>query len=656
MGDMGYSRSREKQRRVDLKRTVLLLPLLLAVATASALPSWWGVRGLNRISDARTFGAGKFSIGFFTDLGISSDTRTALLPGGAEDITNVEFDGTAHIIAGVSLGRAAEMGLSVTYLVNQMKRDSQSAQISGDWEGDDGFSEARLSLKYNVNPSSSRSWFSIMPWAAMSIHDGGYSSFVENGDGWDGVWEHGQPMFELRRPMINSGSFSYGADLLASFDLQPVVLTANVGYHKFNQNFQFTDSRYDANHNVIATQDVDIDVSDQVLRIGAGLEYPVGSTTLFAEVEWNHFLDRNYDDGNGEDYDDHVQVSPGVRFNTSGLAVDIKGTFALSSFDPEWSDLGHGIYQAGGTPSEEDRANRAPFPGGYASSMGIGVNLSYVGDLRSAPARVGGRVYDAETGQALQGSVSTSRAGVSPVTANADGVYSVEVPKGDVTLTASAEGYLPVNRSVSAASGGTYQVDFPLERIVNTGTVSGTVTDASSGAPLSAIVSSGNVSAETNAQGFYSMDLTAGNRTLSAAAAAYGTESATVSVPAGGSVTQNFELDLVVDFDKVYFDLDSDVIRSDARGALDNIAAFLLANPGVSVRITGNTCDLGEEDYNQALGERRATAVRNYLISKGVGEARLNTVSYGESRPDAPNTDEAHRSQNRRAEFIILGR
>jgi len=637
-------------------RSVLFIMLVLVAGTAAALPSWWGVRGLNRISDARTFGAGKFAVGLFTDLGISSDTRTGVLSGEVTDITNTEFDGTAHFIAGLGLGRAAEMGVSVTYLVNQMKRDSESAEISGDWEGDDGFSEARLSLKYNVNPSSTGSWFSIMPWAAFSIHDGGYSSFVENGDGWDGVWEHGQPMFSLRRPMINAGSFSYGADLLASFDLRPLVLTANAGYHQFNQTFQFTDSRYDANHNVVATEVVDMEVSDPVLRAGAGIEYPIGTTTLFAEVEWNHFLDRNFDAGDGEDYDDHIQVSPGVRFNTTGLAVDVKGTFALSTFDPQWSDLGHSLFQAGGTPTEEDRANYAPFPGGYAPSMGIGVNFTYVGDIRSAKATIGGRIYDAATGQALPGTVSIDRAGVGPVTANADGVYSVEVSRGETGLTASAEGYLPMSSTVAAVSGGTHQVDFPLERVQTTGTVSGTVTDASSGLPLAATVTSGSVTAQADAQGFYTMELASGSRTLTASAAAYGSENATVSIPAGASVTQDFQLDLVVDFDKVYFDLDSDVIRGDARTALDNIASFLLANPGVSVTITGNTCDLGEENYNQNLGERRAEAVRNYLIAKGVGEARLGTVSYGESRPDAPNTDETHRSQNRRAEFIILGR
>lgn len=637
-------------------RRVLFIMLVLVAGTAAALPSWWGVRGLNRISDARTFGAGKFAIGLFTDLGISSDARTGVLSGEVTEITNTEFDGTAHIIAGLALGRAAEMGISATYLVNQMKRSSESAEISGDWEGDDGFSEARLSLKYNVNPSSTSSWFSIMPWAAFSIHDGGYSSFVENGDGWDGIWEHGQPMFNLRRPMINSGSFSYGADLLASFDLKPVVLIANAGYHQFNQTFEFTDSRYDANHNVVATELVDMEVSDPVLRAGAGIEYPVGSTTLFAEVEWNHFLDRNFDAGDGEDYDDHIQVSPGVRFNTSGLAVDLKGTFALSTFDPEWSDLGHGLFQAGGSPTVEDRANYAPFPGGYAPSMGFGVNLTYVGDIRSAKATIGGRIYDAATGQALQGTVNTDRAGIAPVTADAEGVYSVEVSRGETSLTATADGYLPLSSSVTAVAGGTHQVDFPLERVQTTGTVSGTVTDAGSGLPLAATVAAGSVTAQADAQGFYSMELPSGSRNLTASAAAYGPESATVSVPAGGSVTQDFQLDLVVDFDKVYFDLDSNVIRSDARAALDNIASFLLANPGVSVTITGNTCDLGEEDYNQNLGERRAEAVRNYLISKGVGEARLGTVSYGESRPDAPNSDESHRSQNRRAEFIILGR
>jgi outer membrane protein OmpA-like peptidoglycan-associated protein len=637
-------------------RKLAVIFLLFAAGTAAALPSFWGVRGINRVSDARTFGSGKYSIGFFGELGISSDTRTGVLPTGVADITNTEFSGTGRFIAGIGFGSSAEMGLSLSYLVNQMKRDSESAAFSGDWEGDDGLSEARVSLKYNFNPASESSWFSLMPWASFAVHDGGYSSFVENGDGWDGIWHWQQPMFELRRPMINSGSLSWGADFLASFDLKPAVVSANLGYHRFSQNFQFTDSRYDASHNVVATQEVDIDVTDQVLRLAAGIEYPIGSTTLFAEVDWHHFLDRNFDAGNDLYYDDHVQVSPGVRFNTTGMAVDLKGSFTVSSFDPQWSDLGHGIFQAGGSPTEEDRANRAPFPGGYPSSFGLGINVSYVGDLRKAPAVVSGRIYDASTGEALMGTVSSSRQGVTPASATAEGMYTIQVPAGSMNLNASAEGYIASTVAVDAASGSTLTVDFPLERIQTAGVVSGTVTDASSGAPLSALVTSGSVSAETDSEGFYSMELAAGSRNLNATAAAYAPASATVDVPAGGTATRDFQLELVVDFDKVYFDLDSDVIRRDARTALDDIAAFLLANPGVTVTITGNTCDLGDENYNQDLGNRRAQAVRSYLISKGVSDARLATVSYGESRPDTPNTSEQNRSQNRRAEFVILGR
>jgi len=634
----------------------LMVLLVALTGAAAALPSWWGTRGLNRVVDARTVGAGKFNIGLFTHLGISGDERTAVINNTQTEITNTEYDGTGYIVTGFGLGRSFELGISVNYLVNQMKRASESAEISGDWEGDDGFSEATASLKWNFNPSSNSVWFGIMPWVSFAIHDGGYSSCVVNGDGWDGIWVADECMYELRRPMINAGSLSYGANLLTTFNLNPAALHVNLGYHKFNQSFEYTDLRYDINHQVTATEAVDMEVEDAVLYAGGGIEYPIGQTTLFVEAEWRHFLDRNFDNGDGEDYDDMIQIAPGIRFNNDGLAIDVTGSFALSDFSPDWSDMGHGLYQAGGSPTVEDRANRAPFPRGYFPQMGVGIGLSYTGTFRNPPAEIGGRIYDSETGEALSGTVSASRDGVDPVNTAQNGTYAMEAPKGRITLTGSAEGYLPVSETVDLASGGTYQVDFPLSRIETSGVVSGTVTDVATGLPLDALVSSGSIRAETGPDGTYSIELPSGNRNLTASASAYGSESAVVAVPAGGTAVHDFQLGLVVDFDKVYFDLDSSVLRRDAKGALDEIAAFLLANPGVSVTITGNTCDLGAEDYNQALAERRAEAVRSYLISKGVSQSRLQTVSYGESRPAAPNTDEEHRALNRRAEFVILGR
>ncbi len=638
-----------------MKYRLMVLAVILSGA-AAALPSWWGTRGLNRVVDARTVGAGRYNVGIFAHLGLSGDERNALINNEETEITNTEYDGTGYIVAGFGLGRSFELGISVNYLVNQMKRDSESAEISGDWEGDDGFSEATASLKWNFNPSSEKIWFGIMPWVSFALYDGGNSSYVVNGDGWDGIWLNDEGIFELRRPMINAGSMSYGANFLTTFSLEPAALHVNLGYQKFNQSFEYTDIRYNADHEVTATEAVDMEVEDAVLYTGAGIEYPVGQTTLFVEAEWRHFLDRNFDNGDGEDYDDMIQIAPGVRFNNDGLAIDVTGSFALSDFSPDWSDLGHGLYQSGGSPTAEDRANYAPFPQGYYPKMGLGIGLSYTGTFRNPPAEIGGRVYDSETGEALYGTVSASRDGVDPVNTAQDGSYAMEASRGEITLTGSAEGYLTESESVDLASGGTYQVDFPLTRIETSGVVSGTVTDIATGQPLDAVVSSGSVQAETGPDGTYSIELPAGNRNLTASASAYGPESAVVAVPAGGTAVQDFQLGLVVDFDKVYFDLDSSVLRRDAKEALDEIAAFLLANPGVSVTITGNTCDLGEEDYNQALAERRAEAVRNYLISKGVSESRLQTVSYGESRPDAPNTDEEHRALNRRAEFVILGR
>jgi outer membrane protein OmpA-like peptidoglycan-associated protein len=634
---------------------VVLVALALSGA-ASALPSWWGTRGVNRVVDARTTGARHFNIGLFGDLGVSADERTGVLDGDVTEITNTEYDGTAYLVAGFGLGSALDLGIRTSYVVNQMKRDGDSAEISGDWEGDQGLSEARVSLKWNFNPSSRGFWFGLMPWAGFAVHDGGYSSFVENGDGFDGIWEHGQAMFQLRRPMINAGSFSYGANLLATMNLDPALFHVNVGYHMFNQSFQFTDARYDAAHQVTDTEDVDIEVEDAVLYTAAAIEYPVGSTTLFGEVEWRHFLDRNFQAGDGEDYDDCIQVSPGVRFNTDGLAIDVTGSFLLSSFDPEWSDLGHALFQAGGSPTTEDRANYAPFPEGYAPAFGLGVGLSYTGEFGRGPAVIGGRVYDAGTGENLAGTVSTSDPGTGSATAQADGMYSIETGyTGGLELTASYEGYLPMSRTMDIEAGESYQADFPLQRIQENGIVTGTVTDAATGDLLNATVAFGSTSVQTT-DGAYSIEVPAGSRTLTASAAGYASESATVQVPSGGTAVQDFELDMVVDFENVYFDFDRDVLRADARAELDAIAQFLLGNPGVSVRITGNADAIGTDDYNQDLAQRRADAVRAYLISKGVSEARLSTVSYGEQEPAAPNDTEANRALNRRAEFIILGR
>ena len=106
-------------------------------------------------------------------------------------------------------------------------------------------------------------------------------------------------------------------------------------------------------------------------------------------------------------------------------------------------------------------------------------------------------------------------------------------------------------------------------------------------------------------------------------------------------------------FEDVHFDFDRYSLRPEATRALDEAVRTLQANPELRIEIEGHTCNIGTAEYNLALGERRATAVRDYLTSRGVGADRLRTVSYGEERPKFDNSREETRRLNRRAALVV---
>jgi peptidoglycan-associated lipoprotein len=105
------------------------------------------------------------------------------------------------------------------------------------------------------------------------------------------------------------------------------------------------------------------------------------------------------------------------------------------------------------------------------------------------------------------------------------------------------------------------------------------------------------------------------------------------------------------DFQPAFFDYDSYTLREDARGALDQDAKLLRDNPNVKITIEGHCDERGTDEYNQALGEKRAQAARDYLVKAGIQTARLSIISYGKERPFDPGHDEAAWSKNRRAHF-----
>ncbi len=106
----------------------------------------------------------------------------------------------------------------------------------------------------------------------------------------------------------------------------------------------------------------------------------------------------------------------------------------------------------------------------------------------------------------------------------------------------------------------------------------------------------------------------------------------------------------------VFFDTNKHELRADARDALAANAAWLRAHPTVRILIEGHCDERNTEEYNLALGWRRAHAVKDYLVSLGVAAERIDTLSLGEERPFATCHDESCWWQNRRAHFVITGR
>lgn len=103
----------------------------------------------------------------------------------------------------------------------------------------------------------------------------------------------------------------------------------------------------------------------------------------------------------------------------------------------------------------------------------------------------------------------------------------------------------------------------------------------------------------------------------------------------------------------VNFAFDSSNLTTTAQANLDKLAQVLVENPDTNINVYGFTDSKGADDYNLRLSERRAAAVKSYLVGKGVASSRLFTMGMGESDPVASNDTEAGRAQNRRVEFAI---
>lgn len=129
---------------------------------------------------------------------------------------------------------------------------------------------------------------------------------------------------------------------------------------------------------------------------------------------------------------------------------------------------------------------------------------------------------------------------------------------------------------------------------------------------------------------------------------------ATTQAPASARVSPLDDPSSVLAQRVIYFDFDKSNIRSEFLDTLTAHAKYLIANPNQKMRIEGYTDERGTVEYNIALGDRRAQAVRRFLLFQGVAPDQLTTVSYGEAHPADPGHNEAAWAKNRRAVLVYL--
>jgi peptidoglycan-associated lipoprotein len=121
-----------------------------------------------------------------------------------------------------------------------------------------------------------------------------------------------------------------------------------------------------------------------------------------------------------------------------------------------------------------------------------------------------------------------------------------------------------------------------------------------------------------------------------------------------GGPVPGTEQDLVVNVgDRVFFGYDSSELTPEGRSQIERQAQWLKTYPAVNVMVEGHCDERGTREYNLALGEKRATAVRNYLVANGVQPTRVQTISYGKERPAVLGADETSWAQNRRGVLVV---
>ena len=176
-------------------------------------------------------------------------------------------------------------------------------------------------------------------------------------------------------------------------------------------------------------------------------------------------------------------------------------------------------------------------------------------------------------------------------------------------------------------------------------TASQTTTDSSGDSSSSTASTSASTSSSSGSSGSSSSSSSAGSGSASSSSSSSSSSAADAKASAEDALAKIGNT--------VYFGYDSSALSDDAQATLMRQAGFLRGNPSLTVTIEGHCDERGTREYNLALGERRATAARDYLLAQGVDPARIRVISYGKERPVAAGSTEQSWSKNRRAATVL---
>lgn len=258
---------------------------------------------------------------------------------------------------------------------------------------------------------------------------------------------------------------------------------------------------------------------------------------------------------------------------------------------------------------------------------------------------------------------------VTPISVNpATGRYEEKIAPGSYVVRAFAPGYNAVERQAQIAKDAVTTLDIVLEESKQTGRVIGRVVDAKTKEGIYAVVSfpdgeASNIPTDPDSGQFVVM-LNTGTFQVKAANPNYRAATLNVTVERGKDTRVTFELapyervrvtqEQVEIRETIEFTTGRSTIKVESYPVLDEIAQVLKENTSMRLRVEGHTDSVGSAAVNKRLSQSRAEAVRDYLISRGIGPDRLVAVGHGQERPIADNSTEEGRAKNRRVEFRII--